>query len=280
MTLPSKSSMDYYPSNTIANYITKLPQPFDLSGEWEVGLSEIQYLLSWYNVNKENVQLEMYNVDPPSSNTSAVRDISPPPRHYDSPDALVKQRKGVIALKESKNNMIRFSYNEVSKKITITFGPAAKLPTFLIMSKVFAELAGFTLTVVKAILSDHESEEKGKEEVKNWWDIKGAANKTVTGSNISDLQCGFYFLFLYCDVVEPTVVRDVQVPLLRTVNISGKEGLTVNRIYQNVQYVPIHRKQFDTIEINIRDNTGRKVPFERRKVIVTLHFRLKKPAYF
>ena len=36
------------------------------------------------------------------------------------------------------------------------------------MSKVFAVLAGFTLTDVKSILSDHESEEKGKEEVNNW----------------------------------------------------------------------------------------------------------------
>jgi len=67
---------------------------------------------------------------------------------------------------------------------------------------------------------------------------------------------------------------------LRTVNIGGKEGLTINRIYQNVQYVPLHRKQFDTVEIDIRDDTGRRVPFERGKVVVTLHFRQRKPAYF
>jgi roadblock/LC7 domain-containing protein len=103
---------------------------------------------------------------------------------------------------------------------------------------------------------------------------------SYTAERVCDLQRGFYSLFIYCDVVEPVVVGDAKVPLLRTVNIGGKEGLTINRIYQNVQYVPLHRKQFDTVEIDIRDDTGRRVPFERGKVVVTLHFRQRKPAYF
>ena len=281
LTLPSNSSMDTFPENTLTQYVTKLPDRFDLLGEWEVGLSEIQYPISWYNVSKEDVQLEMYHVDSSmSSSNAALHDISPPPGHYDSPDALVKQINTTIASKESKKNLIRFSYNEISKKITINFGPDAKLPTVLIMSKMFAELAGFSLTDVKPVLSEHKDEEKGKEETSNWWKIKGTANRSVTGSNVCDLQRGFYSLFVYCDVVEHVVVGDVKAPLLRTVNITGKEGLTVNRIFQTVQYVPVQRKQFSTIEIDIRDDTGRPVPFQRGKVIVTLHFRRKRPTYF
>ena len=280
LTLPSNSSMDTFPENTLTQYVTKLPDRFDL-GEWEVGLSEIQYPISWYNVSKEDVQLEMYHVDSSmSSSNAALHDISPPPGHYDSPDALVKQINTTIASKESKKNLIRFSYNEISKKITINFGPDAKLPTVLIMSKMFAELAGFSLTDVKPVLSEHKDEEKGKEETSNWWKIKGTANRSVTGSNVCDLQRGFYSLFVYCDVVEHVVVGDVKAPLLRTVNITGKEGLTVNRIFQTVQYVPVQRKQFSTIEIDIRDDTGRPVPFQRGKVIVTLHFRRKRLTYF
>ena len=90
----------------------------------------------------------------------------------------------------------------------------------------------------------------------------------------------FCSLFVYCDVVEPTVVGDFKVPLLRTVNIDGRGSLTVSRVYQNIQYVPLHRKQLDTIEIDVRDDFGRKVPFQRGKMIVTLHFRLRKPDYF
>ena len=155
--------MEMFPENTLTQYVTKLPDRFDLIGEWEVGLSEIQYPISWYDVSKENVQLEMYHVDPSSSSSTAtVHDVSPPQGHYDSLEALVKQINATIASKERNKNLIRFSYNEISKKITITFGPDAKLPTILIMSKMFAELSGFSPADVKPVLSDHE--EKVKEE--------------------------------------------------------------------------------------------------------------------
>ena len=94
------------------------------------------------------------------------------------------------------------------------------------------------------------------------------------GHGVCDLQRGFYSLFIYCDIMEKTVVDDVKVSLLRTVNISGSEGLTVSRIYQTVQYTTVQCKRFETIEIDIRDNASHKVSFQRGKVIVTLHFRL------
>jgi len=41
LTLLSNSSVDYYPENTVARFMTKLPNNIDLNGEWEVALSEI-----------------------------------------------------------------------------------------------------------------------------------------------------------------------------------------------------------------------------------------------
>ena len=37
--------------------------------------------------------------------------------------------------------------------------------------------------------------------------------------------------------------------------------------------VPLNKKIFDTISINIRDEAGDSVAFEQGKVIITLHFR-------
>ena len=50
LTLPSNSSMEYFPANTLTNFKTKLAQPLELIGEWEVALSEFQYPRSWYNL--------------------------------------------------------------------------------------------------------------------------------------------------------------------------------------------------------------------------------------
>ena len=43
LTLPSNSSMDYHPENTLTNFVTRLPTVIDLEGSWEVALMEIQY---------------------------------------------------------------------------------------------------------------------------------------------------------------------------------------------------------------------------------------------
>ena len=43
LTLPSNSSMDYCPQNTVAKYTTKLNTSIELDGDWEVGLTEISF---------------------------------------------------------------------------------------------------------------------------------------------------------------------------------------------------------------------------------------------
>ena len=51
VTLPSNSSPDYYSENNISDYIVYLPKELQLPGSWEVGLAEIQFNHSWYNVD-------------------------------------------------------------------------------------------------------------------------------------------------------------------------------------------------------------------------------------
>ena len=80
-------------------------------------------------------------------------------------------------------------------------------------------------------------------------------------------------LYVYCEVVEPQVVGDGLTPLLRIVPVEGEHGELVTRIYTNVHYVRAKRKMIQTLEVNIRDHTGKKVPFERGTLNVTLQFR-------
>ena len=51
LTLPSNSSIRYYPDNTIAHHTTRLEKAISLEREWEVGLVEMQYQHSWYNID-------------------------------------------------------------------------------------------------------------------------------------------------------------------------------------------------------------------------------------
>jgi len=51
VTLPSNSSMDCYPDNSVARFTTKLNDVIQLEGDWEVGLTEISFPSDIENVS-------------------------------------------------------------------------------------------------------------------------------------------------------------------------------------------------------------------------------------
>ena len=98
--------------------------------------------------------------------------------------------------------------------------------------------------------------------------------KTLTqGDSIVDLRRGFESLYVYSSIVEPRIVGDKIAPLLRIVPITGRHGEKVTARFDHIQYIPVLSREFGSIETEIRDDTGRPVPFERGEVTVTLHFR-------
>ena len=104
--------------------------------------------------------------------------------------------------------------------------------------------------------------------------IRTSNRKTVVqGHSIVDLRRGFESLYVYSSIVEPRIVGDKIAPLLRIVPITGRHGEMVAARFDHVQYMPVLSREFEAVEIEIRDDTGRPVPFERGKVTMTLHLR-------
>ena len=98
-------------------------------------------------------------------------------------------------------------------------------------------------------------------------------SEDATGKFVSDVDKGFYSLYVYADILGPRAVGDSEVPLLRTVPVQGIDGEFITREYVNPLYLPVERNHIDTINLAISKDTGELVPFERGKSMVTLHFR-------
>ena len=96
---------------------------------------------------------------------------------------------------------------------------------------------------------------------------------------VADVTRGVNSLYVYCPLVEPRMVGDAQVPLLRIVPVAGRDGEMMTRAFDHIQYCPLVLRRFQTVEIDIRDDTGVKIPFERGRVVVTLHCRKRKESY-
>ncbi|KAJ8020517.1 hypothetical protein HOLleu_40127 [Holothuria leucospilota] len=237
VTLPSNSSPDVYPQNTLTNYRVKLAQPITLEGDWEVGLAEFIYPHQWYNIDEECKY--SYTID--GGDRWLIKVIEP--GLYDSIDSILH------ALKTDYNSLIQYHYNQYTRKLRINLLKGAQVK----FRGRLAEILGFK---GKTLLTESTT-----------------LPHPVDIANISNL-------LVYCDIVEPSVVGHVKVPLLRVIAVNGKYGENKRDIFHHVFYHPIKQKYFDTIEIDIRDNTGRKIPFVRGNVIATLHFRLRKSPQF
>jgi len=103
----------------------------------------------------------------------------------------------------------------------------------------------------------------------------------VIASHPRDLAGAFRVLYVYCDIVEKQVVGNVLAPLLRAVPTSHKNefGDTVTCTFNSPYYVPLRVKSFSTIEIEIKDDYDRLIPFMFGKSVVTLHFRKRKLTF-
>ena len=219
--------MTTHPNNTLAQYITNLPRRICLpggGGEWECGLTEINYPHDWYNVRKARLTVEHYG--------ETVTDAYFEDGYYDSPEELVKTLNGDTP------GRVKFGYEPVTQKIV-------------------AHVKGDTTIFTSS-----------------------ARSMVVRSYSIVDLRRGFESLYVYSSIVESRIVGDKIAPLLRIVPITGRHGEMVTARFDHVQYMPVLSREFEDVEIEIRDDTGRPVPFERGKVTVTLHLRRRRTGLF
>ena len=81
-------------------------------------------------------------------------------------------------------------------------------------------------------------------------------------------------MHVYCDLVEHVPVGDTKSPLLRIVNRTSKGNENVHETFNPVLYVPLQKKCFDSVKINLMTDSGIPVPsmFGIGKSFVVLEF--------
>lgn len=242
LTLPSDSSLNFYSDNKISQFFTRLPQPLQLIGEWEVGLAEIIYPHMWNNISDDTNEF-MYDIG-----NGILKKGKIACGYYESPTEIVK----ALTLQNFQEK-ITINFNKHTKRVKINLKKNAKL----VLPEGLAEKLGFL-----------------PGEVNNANEISSSA-RVVESPFIVDPNSDFHLFYLYSDIVEPQVIGDIQAPLLRIITVRGHDGDMIHELYDRPHYVPILRKNFQTIEIVIRTHTGNLVSFARGKLIVKLHFRLK-----
>ena len=103
-------------------------------------------------------------------------------------------------------------------------------------------------------------------------------NSLVTSLYLSLSTGNVSSLYVYTNIIHSQYVGDVKVPLLRIVGIEGQPGKSTT--FDQPRYLPVCRQTLDTIKTDIKDDTGDSIAFQHGKVVVKLHFRKQRSAYF
>ena len=270
MTLPSNASMKTHPDNTLTHYVTDFPQRIDLTGEWECGLSDIQYPHTWYNVTEDDVWLFLYEVDEPDVTRRSKLSCG----YYDDPLTLMYHiNKGLHRLWSEKTRA-QMSYSSVTQKMTLHTTPNTVFITPIHSS--ITSMLGFRTPII----IEQEAEEVTSSSVGDVHPSDSSYPFHIEADDVVNKTQGFNTLYVYTDIMESGIVGDTLAPLLRTLPISGRHGDILSDRFTNIHYVPLLRSTFHTIEMDIRDDMGRRVPFEYGRVTVKLHFRRRKTGLF
>lgn len=264
LTLPSNSSMGYYPQNTVSNFITQLSRPIKLDGLWEVAIVEVHYPCSLLTLSENSViYIHAYPKETYERvKTNAWEKDEEPNYDLIAPMMVVATLTpgDYINVKEvidmiNKHEVIRdhtyFNYDEKTKRVEINSQSH----------------------VIQIELSDKLALQLGFSPGEN--DLL-KNNQSIRPAN---LRVGLPSqMYIYCDIVESQFVGDYMAPLLQIINIDTADyvyGSSRFIQFNSPHYVSVLKSSFESMEIDLRDNTGVKLPFKFGTSCVKLHFRKK-----
>lgn len=271
ITLVSNVSIDTH-DNKIAKFRTKLSRTVTLDGVWCVGLSEITYTKSWYNVlNSVPIVLydEMGNDYIP--NEEIKNDFTLLAGYYETSQKLIGELNKIF---DKFNYMTppKLEYNEINNKVTLHAGKAKELNVYPYLGDEIEDLLGlknrnFNKNIYSTDVNtdvDHVFKEK-----------ESYTSTSITGYHPVEITAGYQSLYLYSDIVYPSLIGDTCAPILRLIEVPRKYkfGDTVHLKYDKPHYRQLLCNNFETIELALYDDSGNLVPFKFGKIAVTLHFK-------
>ena len=259
--LPSDNSMNVFPQNKTTKFTSQLPRHLNLSGNWTVALTEIQYPQTFLHIP-----------DSPDERTIVIGhgDIF---SIFMIPSGVYKDINELLSVLNSKEfanhyrieldagNIIKISIlcpEECKQRTKSSFNFCATPEHVIKLGCNIEKILGFKPT-------------------KKQNHYLGGKLPFIKGAHPVSLASAIpNTMYVYTDICEQTIIGNVEAQILHIVPIDiGKYifGRIKAHTLSPLRYIPVLRKNFQTIEIDIRDHLGEPIPFEFGSLTVTLHFK-------
>ena len=268
-------------TNTTSNYTTQLARRFIFppGEEWEVGLLEVHYPKTWFNIWTDQ-HIRLIKMSNPNNTVSSVQVIDSkailPAGHYPTARGLVDAINGLMD-KTFMNLTFhpRLTYNKFNERVEYSLGweqGVDDIRYFVDFGPELNHVLGFVHAVEGSVLQMAKAGGLAEEMTEAFHSNSLVAFRPI------DLYSGYHSLYVYSDVVEYSEVGDSLTQILRVIEVPKKDfGEQVTLTYPNPYYIPVLKREFQSIEIDLKNELGQSVPFQSGRVIVTLHFKKRNP---
>ena len=229
-------------TNTNTDFTTPLPSRLELDGSRaQVGVKKIHFPNSWFNI----IQSEFVITRPPPS------------------------QPFTISVVKAKYNTIKDFLDDVAREMQRrSVGGKVKFYHDVSRARVFLQVAANHSVKLNAEMATSLGLIAEKEYGRN-------EDSIYVSKNSPNINRGFTSLYVYSDIVQPRIVGDVKVPLLRNVPIGtvapSKENVYME--FSKPDYIPAAHVNTESVTVVIRRDDGTPVPFTHGKVELTLHIK-------
>ena len=225
----------------MSHYKTKLARDIQLDvNEWEVGLVEFIYPISWYNLMNGSFSVRKLV----GHRWNYFKGQIPDNRYNSAKDVIKILEQDLNTILDSQANKYKFTFLQTRHmKVYVADGYGIKLSPNL------ARALGFGDHDKMCELRNYTAISDGTETCDI---VKTMDRNTLISPFIADVHRGLRSLFIHCNIVEPQLVGDQFVPLMRTIAVRGQTDDVVAKSFPNIHYMSIERSVFQEIEIHIK----------------------------
>ncbi|KAK3921532.1 Putative uncharacterized transposon-derived protein [Frankliniella fusca] len=228
--------------------LQKLSKRLELRGKWQVALVQVHYPNTIAQVTEGENEIVLKQPD-----GSITRCVVPPAYYSSVRDLTYALHEAITELEAMADGSGRESALEF-------------LPDGRFMFYPFTKYKNATYTFSPRLAMQLGLSHPGPYD----------AGKELCGKHHADLSLGIPpLLFIYFDKISDQIVGHCEAPLLATVptNIDGRYGGTSVYTVDHPKYFDLVTKNFDTVEVNIRDHAGKFVSFLHGTSMLLCHFR-------
>lgn len=255
VTLLSNSSMNYFPQNKTSSFTVQLAEKITLNGSWNVGIAEIHYNYNFFNVTDANNEIIVKRKSDQTENSIVpMAEIRITPGYYSTVSDLVETVNTTILDRGLINEAI-ISIDGINNR------------TIVHAENVYEKLGSVTFKGRLAM-------QLGFEPGANILDFRLSPHIGNTSFGVPDQ------MLIYTDIIEPTYIGHEKASVLKIINTNVKSykfGDVCYKEYTHIHYMPVQKREFEAVSVDIRDYTGTFMPFQHGVLTIKLHFKKNGP---